>query len=257
MGEIEALLSGRPEADRIELRTRLSKAIAPCLAGTTVAWGLSFAWPPPRLPPLEAIPPRAMDMDAWDAPLLLQVVRVDGDGNMLRACVGASGPVACARRVSKRAFYADRTALPQLVLERNFELDRVVDLDGDGQDEVVVSHRFCLYGCFRWFEIWSAARGEVVPFGPTSGMNVVGVDDFDGDGKIDVATRAGVAQICHEIDVRDRVTKQLRVEDECFGPAKESPGHVRRNLGGGRFGPPGIEIETEIEGRPDPRGYRY
>jgi hypothetical protein len=198
-----------------------------------------------------------MEMAAWSTPLLLQVVRVDDGGTMERACVGESGPTACAPKASRRAGQFDRSTPPQLVLERHVEIERVVDVDGDGRDELVVSRSFCLYECFKWLEIWSSTGNELVLFGPTAGMNLVGVDDYDGDGKIDVATRAGFAQVCHEADSRDPVTKQVRVWTECFGPAKQSPALVRRNLGGGRFGPPGVAIETEIEGHPDPRIYRH
>jgi hypothetical protein len=253
--EVEALLSDWPEENRIKLRTRLLEAVARCLPGRGVAWGLGFAWPPPKLPPRDVIPPRAMEMAAWSTPLLLQVVRVDDGGTMQRACVGASGPSACAPKVSRRAVHLDRMALPQLVLERQVEIERVVDIDGDGRDELVVSRGFCMYDCFTWLEIWSSTGAELVPFGPTAGMNLVGVDDYDGDGKVDVATRAGFAQVCHEIDSRDPVSKEVRVQDECFGPKKQSPALVRRNLGGGRFGPPGVAIETEVSGHPDPRIY--
>jgi hypothetical protein len=200
-----------------------------------------------------------MDAEAWSEALLLQVVRVTDDGKMERSCAssGIAGPVPCSSTASDVALRSNRTAMPVLVFEETLNLEGAVDLDGDGDDELIVRQGFCLYKCFAWFEIWSAVRGHTALFPPTQAMNIVAVHDFDGDGIVDVATRAGFAQICHERDRRDPRTKEVRIGDECFGPEKVSPSLVRKNLGGGRFAPPSVEIETEALGRPDPRGFRY
>jgi len=252
--EFEASLKARSEGANAELMARLLAALSPCLPGRQAAWGLSFAWPRPALPELEAIPSRGMNPEAWYEHLLLQIVRVSDDGDFQRACmsIGAVGPRDCSLTVSKRALQTDRTAVPVLVFEQSFQIESVVDFDDDGDDELVVRQAFCMYDCFTWFEVWSSSRGNLTAFGPTRTMNIVAIDDFDGDGKVDVATRAGFAQFCHEKSSRDG-----RIWDECFGPEKAKPALVRRNLGGGHFAPPSAEIETENLGHPDPRGYKF
>lgn len=114
-----------------------------------------------------------------------------------------------------------------------------------------------MYECFAWFEVWSSPRGHLSAFGPTQTMNIVAIDDFDGDGKVDVATRAGFVRFCHEKSASDG-----RIWDECFGPEKAAPARIRRNLGGGRFAPPSSEVEMDTSdmgtwGRPDPRAFNF
>ncbi len=258
-GEFGAWLKVRPDGDSEQLTARVLAAVSPCLPGRQAAWGLSFAWPPPALPELEWIPSRGMNSTAWYEHLILQIVRVSNDGEFQRAClsVSAVGPRDCSLAPSARALQFDRTAVPVLVFEDIFQIDQVADFDDDGEDEVVVRQGFCMYACFAWFDVWSSSRGHLTVFGPTRTMNIVAIKDFDGDGKVDVATRAGFAQICHE--------RSTGLPDECFGAEKAKPALVRRNLGGGRFAPPSVEIETDTSeeekidtwGRPDPRGYKF
>lgn len=97
----------------------------------------------------------------------------------------------------------------------------MVDFNADGEEELVVRQGFCMDDCFAWYEVWSLSRGHLTAFGPNRTMNNVAVDDFDGDGNVDVATRAGFARICHD---------KSATHDECFGPEKAKPALVRRNL---------------------------
>jgi len=242
-----------------QFKARLLAALSPCLPGRQAAWGLSFAWPRPALPELEVIPSRAMNPEAWDEHLLLQIVRVSNEGDFQRACmsINADGPRDCSLAISARALQSDRTAVPVLVFEAPFQIERLADFDDDGEEELVVRKGFCMYECFAWFDVWSSSGGHLTAFRPTQTLNIVAIDDFDGDGKVDVATRAGFAQICHEKSARDG-----SIQDECFGPKKAAPALVRKNLGSGRFAPPSDEIETDssemgIWGRPDPRGYKF
>lgn len=252
--EFGASLKVQPEGDSEQLTARLLGNLSTCLPSREAAWGLGFAWPRPAMPELELIPSRGMNPEAWYEHLMLQIVRVSNDGDFQRACisVGTVGPRDCSLAVSGRALQTDRTAVPVLVFEQPFQIERVVDFDDNGEDELVLRQGFCMYDCFTWFEVWSSSQGHLTAFSPTQTMNIVAIDDFDGDGRVDVATRAGFAQICHEKSASDG-----SVRDECFGPEKASPALVRKNLGGGRFAPPSVEIETETPGRPDPRGFKF
>jgi hypothetical protein len=200
-----------------------------------------------------------MHPDAWTQHLLLQITRVNDNNDMQQACakVGAAGPIECLPPPNNRATRSDRTAMPILVFEEAFVLEQLVDLNDDGNDELVVRQNFCIESCFTWYDIWSFSAGHLIPFGPTKEMNIVAIGDFDEDGKVDIATRAARAQVCHERGSKALGTNEYRISDVCFGSEKMSPALMRRNLGAGHFGPPSDEIETEVSGQPDRRGFTY
>ena len=183
--EFEASLPAGPEANKKALVKQLLETLRPCVSGLHSVWGLSFVWPPPLMA-LEANPPRGMDPMAWDQhPIASNRSRKRRQRHPASMRKGRCGRAYCVFTASKngRATQSDRTAVPILVFEQTFALQELVDLDHDGNDELVVRQGLCLESCFDWLDIWSFAGGRLIPFGPAQAMNIVAIGDFDEDGK--------------------------------------------------------------------------
>ena len=69
---------------------------------------------------------------------------------------------------------------------------RLADIDGDGQDDIVVVRSYLDAGAA--VSVWTLKDGEIVPLGesapigtPNRWLNPAGIADFDGDGRVEIA----------------------------------------------------------------------
>jgi len=107
-------------------------------------------------------------------------------------CTPAASSIAVLSGASGSVLY---TITPQFDIDAGASLDAVGDVNGDGVRDLVVGvpHLGALFSPIGGLKLYSGANGAelLTIFGPSPnsflGQSVAGIDDFDGDGRADVA----------------------------------------------------------------------
>lgn len=187
---------------------------------------------------LEALPFFLVAPDEWRPDMLPDGLIYFGDNNIREAWLadptdryrhGALGDVIEAgtlKAVGRTGQHFSLTLGDDSVFEDRYP--RLVDLDGDGRDEIVVVHSYLERGAA--LAVYAIVDGELrrvaesAPLGqPNRWLNPVGVGDFDGDGRPEVA----VVATPH----RGGILRLYELADGALRPEGEAEGFSNHVLG--------------------------